>query len=80
VVLPDLACPSSQEALLGPAGAAYTHGGIIVKTGGYRAYHRDIDGSLKKSGIMGAAMVAKDGHLPSRNSVFIAKPTIVDRN
>ena len=41
VVPLDLTCPSSREALLGPAGAAYTRSGIVVAT----------DGSLKKSGI-----------------------------
>ena len=53
----DLACPSSQEALLGPAGAAYTRSGVVVAT----------DGSLKKSWIMGAALVAKDGRMPARS-------------
>ena len=33
VVPLDLTCPSSREALLGPAGAAYTRSGIIVATG-----------------------------------------------
>ncbi len=65
----DLACPSSREALLGPAGAAYTRSGIIVAT----------DGLLKKSWIMGAAM-ARGGQ---RRSPALAQrgglwPTIVD--
>jgi hypothetical protein len=56
VVLLDLGCLSSREARLGPVGAAYTRRGIVVAT----------DGSLKKSGVMGAAYVAKDNRLPSR--------------
>ncbi len=60
----SLACPSSREALLGPAGAAYIRSGIVVAT----------DGTLKKSGIMGAAMVAKDGRLPRG----VLWPAIVD--
>ncbi len=51
VVPLDLGCPSSREALLGPAGAAYTRSGMVQAT----------DGSLKKSSVMGAAVVAKDG-------------------
>ncbi len=39
VVPLDLGCASSPEALLGQAGAAYMHNGIVVAT----------DGSLKKS-------------------------------
>jgi hypothetical protein len=46
---------SSQEALLGPAGAAYTRSSIVVAT----------DGLHKKSWIMGAALVAKGGRLPA---------------
>ncbi len=49
----DLGCPSSRKALLGPAGAAYTRSGIVVAT----------DGSRKKSGVMGAAVVAKEGRM-----------------
>ncbi len=57
----DLGCPSSREALLGPAGAAcYTRSGLVVAT----------DGSLKKSGAMGAAVVAKDGRMQARSVVF----------
>ena len=67
VVPLDLACPSSREALLGPAGAAYTRSGIIVAT----------DGSLKKNGIMGAAMVAKDGRLPSRSVAVFGQPSSI---
>jgi hypothetical protein len=57
VVPLGLTCPSSREALLGPAGAAYTKSGIVVAT----------DGSLRSDGSIGAAMVAKDGHLPARS-------------
>ncbi len=40
----DLACPSSREALLGPAGTAYANNrGIVVAT----------DGSLRRDGSMG---------------------------
>ncbi len=63
----DLTCPSSREALLGPAGAAYTRSGIVVATGG----------SLKKSRIMGAAMVAKGGHLPARSVPFFDQPSLI---
>jgi hypothetical protein len=34
VVPLDLACPSSREALLGPAGTAYANSGIVVATDG----------------------------------------------
>jgi hypothetical protein len=57
VVPLDLTCPSSREALLGSAGAAYTRSGIVVAT----------NGSLRRDGSMGAAMVAKDGSLPVRS-------------
>jgi hypothetical protein len=56
VVPLDLGCLSSREARLGPVSAAYTRSCIVVAT----------DGSLKKSGAMGAAFVAKDNRLPSR--------------
>ena len=61
VVPLDLTCPSSREALLGSAGAAYTRSGsgIVVAT----------DGSLRRDGSMGAAMVAKDDRLPARSVV-----------
>ena len=39
----DLGCLSSREALLGPAGAAYTRSGIVVGT----------DGSLRRNGARG---------------------------
>ncbi len=35
------------------------------------------DGSLKKSGIMGAAMVAKDGHLLSRSVAVNGQPSSI---
>ncbi len=54
VVPLDLTCPSSREALLGPAGTAYTNNGIVVAT----------NGSLKRVGTMGTAMVSKDDRLP----------------
>ena len=41
---------------MGPAGAAHARILVIVAT----------DGSLKKSGMVGAATVARDGRLPSR--------------
>ena len=67
VVPLDLTCPSSREALLGPAGAAYTRSGIVVAT----------DGSLKKSGIMGAALVAKGGRLPARSVSVFGQPSSI---
>ncbi len=65
VVPLDLTCPSSREALLGPAGTAYTNNGIVVAT----------DGSLKKDGSMGAAMVAKDDRLPARSVAVFGQPS-----
>jgi hypothetical protein len=50
VVPLDVTCPSSREALLGPTGSAYTRSGVVVAT----------DGSLKRNGSMGAALVAKN--------------------
>ena len=67
VVPLNLTCPSSREALLGPAGAAYTRSGVVVAT----------DGSLKRSGIMGAAMVAKDGRLPARSATVFGQPSSI---
>jgi ribonuclease HI len=67
VVPLDLACPSSREALLGPAGAAYTRSGVVVAT----------DGSLKKSGIMGAALVAKDSRMPARSVAVFGQPSSI---
>ena len=67
VVPLDLDCHSSREALLGPAAAAYTRNGILVAT----------DGSLKKNGIMGAAMVAKDGRLASRSVAVFGQPSSI---
>ncbi len=57
-----LGCLSFREAQLGPAGAAYTHSGIVVAT----------DCSLKKNGVIGAAVVAKDGRIqPEARSVAV---------
>jgi hypothetical protein len=70
VVPLDLTCPSLREALLGPAGTAYTNDGIVVAT----------DGSLKRDGSMGAAMVAKDDHLPARSVAVLANHRRSDRN
>jgi ribonuclease HI len=67
VVPLDLTCPSSREALLGPAGAAYTRSGVVVAT----------DGSLKKGGIMGAALVAKDGRMPARSVAVFGQPSSI---
>jgi len=61
----NMACPSSREALLGQAGAAYQRSGIVVAT----------DGSLRRSGIMGAAMVAKDNRLPARSVAVFGPPS-----
>jgi hypothetical protein len=65
VVPLDLPCPSSREALLGPAGTAYTYNGIVVAT----------DGSLKRDWIMGAAMVAKDYRLPACSVAVFGQPS-----
>jgi ribonuclease HI len=65
VVPLDLTCPSSREALLGPAGTAYTKNGIVVAT----------DGSLKRDWSMGAAMVAKDDRLPARSVAVFGQPS-----
>jgi hypothetical protein len=35
------------------------------------------DGSLKKNGIMGAAMVAKDGRLASRSVAVFGQPSSI---
>ena len=61
----DLTCPSSRQALLGPAGTAYTRSGIVVAT----------DGSLRSDGSMGAAMVAKDDRLPARSVAVFGQPS-----
>jgi ribonuclease HI len=63
----DLACQFSREALLGPDGAAYTRSGIILAT----------DGSPKKNGITGAAMVAKDARLASRSVAVFGQPSSI---
>ncbi len=63
----DLGCPFSREALLGPAGAAYTLSGIVVAT----------DGSLKKSGAMGAAVVAQDGRIQARSVAVFGQPSSI---
>ena len=67
VVPLDLGCLSSREARLGPVSAAYTRSGIVVAT----------DGSLKKSGAMGAAYVAKDNRLPSRSVAVFGQPSSI---
>jgi hypothetical protein len=67
VVPLDLACPSSLEALLGPAGAAYQQSGIVVAT----------DCSLKRCGSMGASFVAKDGRLPARSVAVLGQPSSI---
>ena len=67
VVPLDLTCPSSREAMLGPARTAYAHNGIIVAT----------DGSLKKNGAMGAAFVAKDDRLKERSVAVLGPPSSI---
>ena len=67
VVPLDLEHLSSREALLGPAGAAYRLSGIVVAT----------DGSLKKSGAMGAAFVAKDNRLQARSVAVYGPPSSI---
>jgi len=67
VVPLDLGCLSSREARLGPAGTAYTRSGIVVAT----------DGSLKKSGAMGAAVVAKDGRIQARSVAVFGQPSSI---
>ena len=67
VVPLDLGCLSSREAQLGPAGAAYKRSGIVVAT----------DGSLKKSGAMGAAVVAKDGRIQARSVAVFGQPSSI---
>jgi hypothetical protein len=63
----DLGCLSSREERLGPVAAAYTRSGIVVAT----------DGSLKKSGAMGAAYVAKDNRLPPRSVAVFGQPSSI---
>ncbi len=58
---------SSREARPGPVGAAYTRSGIVVAT----------DGSLKKSGAIGAAYVAKHNRLPSRSLAVFGQPSSI---
>jgi hypothetical protein len=70
VVPLDLACPSSWEALLGPAGSAYQHNGIVVAT----------DGSLKRCGSMGASFLAKDGRLPARSVAVLGQPSSIRKD
>jgi len=67
VVPLDLSCPSSREAMLGPARNAYTHSGIVVAT----------DGSLKTNGAMGAAFVAKDSRLTERSVAVLGPPSSI---
>ena len=67
VVPLDLACLSSREAQLGPAGAAYVRSGIVAAT----------DGSLRKSGAMGAAYVTKDNRLPPRSVAVFGQPSSI---
>jgi hypothetical protein len=63
----DLACLSSREAQLGPVGASYTSSGIVAAT----------DGSLRKSGAMGAAYVTKDNRLPPRSVAVFGQPSSI---
>jgi hypothetical protein len=63
----DLLCLASRAARLGPVGAAYTRSGIVAAT----------DGSLKKSGAMGAAYVVKDNCLPSRSVAVFGLPSSI---
>ena len=58
---------TDREARLGPAGAAYGLEGVVVAT----------DGSLKKNGAMGAAMVAKDGKIQSRSVAVYGPPSSI---
>ena len=67
VVPLDLTCLSSREAQLGPVGAAYTRSGIVAAT----------DGSLRKSGAMGAAYVTKDNRLPPRSVAVFGQPSSI---
>ncbi len=65
--------PLFPSALLGPAGAAYQHSGIVVAT----------DGFLKRCGSMGAsfveneAFVVKNGRLPARSVVVLCQPSSI---
>jgi hypothetical protein len=67
VVPMDLACASSREALLGPAGAAYMHSGIVVAT----------DGSLKKCGHGSCIHMAKDGRVQARTVAVFGQPSSI---
>ncbi len=67
VVPLDLGCLSSRNARLGPVGAVYARSGIVMAT----------DGSLKKSGAMGAAYVAKGNHLPPRSVAVFGQPSSI---
>jgi hypothetical protein len=65
VVVPlDLACPSSREALLGPAGT-YANSCIVVAT----------DGSCRRDWSVGAALMPKDGRLPARCVAVFGQPS-----
>ncbi len=64
VVPLNLTCLSSREALLGPAGMVFTNNCIVVAT----------NGSLKRDGSMGVAMVAKDDSLPALSVAVFGQP------
>lgn len=51
----DASCPSFTEALLGPAGSAMTHSGIIAT-----------DGAVKIDGRMGAAYVSQGNRMAAQ--------------
>ena len=66
-IFSDPHCPSFREVLLGPAGAAYSMGGIVAAT----------DGSLKKDGSMGAAFVSQNNRMPARSvAVFGSRSSL----
>ena len=58
---------SDREARKGPAGRAYSLSGVVVAT----------DGSLKKSGAMGAAMVAMGDKIQSRSVTVYGPPSTI---
>ena len=63
----DASCPSFTEALLGPAGPAMNHPGVIIAT----------DGAVKSDGRMGAAYVSLGGRLPARSFVVLGPPSAI---
>jgi len=67
VVPLDPSCLSSREAVLGPAGHAYSLSGLVAAT----------DGSLKKNGSMGAAYVSIGGRLPPRSVSVFGQPSSI---